>query len=138
MHMMRSCSVAAVLGLAALLAGCGGSSTAPQPLAGQWQGVSSLPNGYSTNLTLTQNGADVSGTMTISGVETNGSFAGTFDGTQVTWTGNGDCGGGTLALQGTLTVQSGDKSMSGPFTMTPSGCNSLSGTYSGTLSLTHQ
>lgn len=138
MHKMRSWNVVAALALTALLAGCGGSSTAPQPLAGQWQGVSSLPNGYSTNLTLTQKGADVSGTLSISGVENNGAFAGTFDGTQVSWTANGNCSGGTLALQGTLTVQSGDKSMSGPFTMTPSGCNSLSGTYSGTMSLTHQ
>jgi hypothetical protein len=107
-------------------------STGPESgVAGDWLGTAVLPNGFTTSMSLTQSGSNVSGIMSVAGSFRERTLTGSMEGTRLAWTVLDGC----EVWAGTLTL-AGD-AMSGPVLVDMSGCSAGSNA-SGTVSLTRQ
>jgi hypothetical protein len=127
-HTSRFAGVA-LLALLALGTACSDDSTGPDSgVAGTWVGTAVLPNGFTTTMSLTQNGSNVSGIMSVSGSFRERPLTGSMESDRLAWTVLDGC----EVWTGTLTL-AGD-TMSGPVLVDMSGCSGGSNA-SGTISL---
>lgn len=105
-------------------------------IAGSWSGVASFPSGFSTSMTLQQNGTAISGQM-----RTTAGFAGGLpiigdlnsDDRTFTWSVGRTC----ETWSGTLTISDDENEMTGPILVDRSGCQGQSNA-NGSLRLTRQ
>lgn len=120
--------------LVALVASACGTGPDDSSVAGTWRGVASLPATSTTNLSLTQSGNTVGGTIDISGILTS-AIVGTFSASArtVDWLVFAGCEQWT----GLFTISSDGSEMSGPVEGDFSSCASGSD-ISGTISVSRQ
>jgi hypothetical protein len=117
------------------VAGCGGPSSM-DVLTGAWRGVASLPNGVTTNVTLQQNGDQVSGTMSITGALNNQPLSGVYSSStrKLTWSVPFNCEMWT----GELTLDATGRKLEGSIGRNGSGCVPPVSNANGTLTLDKQ
>jgi hypothetical protein len=121
----------ALLALVAVGTACSDTTGPESGVAGDWLGTAVLPNGFTTSMSLTQSGSNVSGSMSVAGSFRDRPLTGTVEQGRLAWTVLDGCEvwAGTLALAG--------DAMSGPVLVDMTGCSAGSNA-SGTISLTRQ
>jgi hypothetical protein len=128
------------LALTTAAGACGDKdSTSPDAaltVSGDWRGVVTFPNGFTTTMTLTQTGTAVSGRMSVTGVFLDRTFTGQVNaqGRTLMWGVARDC----ELWAGVLNIDATGRQMSGAVATNGSGCQPVRANASGTLSLTKQ
>jgi hypothetical protein len=118
----------------AVAAACSDDSSGPEAfnVNGQWAGTAALgTQGRSTNMTLTQSGAAVTGTMSLTGVMVDRPLTGTVTGDQFAWF----VGFGCERWAGLMNASADRRQVSGSITQDLTNCAPPRSGTSGTLTL---
>jgi hypothetical protein len=133
----QPCSLLAPALSLCLITAC--SSTGPDglDLGGEWSGVSTLPNPFTTSASLSQTGTAVSGTLRVAGSFVQGRPV-TGQVSEANRTFTWAVGNGCELWGGVLTIDAGGDAMSGPVLVNRSGCSGSPSNSSGQMQLTRQ
>lgn len=121
----------------AVCVGCSETTGPPEPdqanISGTWRGVSQFggSGGFSTSMTLTQSGTNVTGTMSLTGGFRDNPLNGTLSGGRFEWTVLDGC----ERWSGTASVENGSPEFSGTVLQDVTNCQPARSGASGTMNL---
>lgn len=121
---------------AAVCVGCSETTGPPEPgatISGAWRGVSQFggSGGFTTSMTLTQSGTNVTGTMSLTGGFRDNPLNGTLSGGRFEWA----VADGCERWSGIASVESGSATFSGTILQDTTNCQPARSGASGTMNL---